>query len=339
MIAIIDCGTTFTRIYIVDSNGNIIAESRKKVGVRDTVITGTKDALKKGICDLFDEIMQANCINKTQVKYMVTFGMITSEIGLHELKHLIAPISINEIAESMLCVADDSFLPVGIPIYLIRGIRNNYVKVSDFEAISNIDFMRGEEVQCIGIAKLRKLTDSTNIVVLSSHTKIIHLNKKGDICGSITTLSGQIYEAILNSTSIGKSIAECSGEMAAEFTDDQIISAAQNIVTSAGLLRALLMPRFMEMLLNTDYKQRRLFIDAALTTDDMKAFDRLEKQGFWCNNFIFFGQRNRCDLYAKLLSDSHNGIRISTVSDNNELAIATITGIIEILKKANIPIS
>ena len=42
MFAVIDCGTTMTRIYIVDENQQIIASGRKKVGVRDTSITGSR---------------------------------------------------------------------------------------------------------------------------------------------------------------------------------------------------------------------------------------------------------------------------------------------------------
>lgn len=38
MFAVLDCGTTTTRVYIVDENRSILASGREKVGVRDTAI-------------------------------------------------------------------------------------------------------------------------------------------------------------------------------------------------------------------------------------------------------------------------------------------------------------
>ena len=58
MFAVIDCGTTMTRIYIVDENQQIIASGRKKVGVRDTSITGSRDTLRSGVTELFFEVLE-----------------------------------------------------------------------------------------------------------------------------------------------------------------------------------------------------------------------------------------------------------------------------------------
>ena len=60
MFAVIDCGTTMTRIYIVDENQQIIASGRKKVGVRDTSITGSRDTLRSGVTELFFEVLEEN---------------------------------------------------------------------------------------------------------------------------------------------------------------------------------------------------------------------------------------------------------------------------------------
>lgn len=59
MFAVIDCGTTMTRIYIVDEDTlKIVASGRRKVGVRDTSITGCRDALRNGITELFFQILE-----------------------------------------------------------------------------------------------------------------------------------------------------------------------------------------------------------------------------------------------------------------------------------------
>ena len=82
MFAVIDCGTTNTRIYIMDQNREILASGSRKVGVRDTSITGSRDALRQGIAELFFEILREHGIEDEKVEFAVASGMITSEIGL-----------------------------------------------------------------------------------------------------------------------------------------------------------------------------------------------------------------------------------------------------------------
>ena len=71
MFAVIDCGTTMTRIYIVDENQQIIASGRKKVGVRDTSITGSRDTLRSGVTELFFEVLEENRIPDKQVEFAI----------------------------------------------------------------------------------------------------------------------------------------------------------------------------------------------------------------------------------------------------------------------------
>lgn len=62
MFAVIDCGTTMTRIYLVNDQKEIVASGRKKVGVRDTSITGSRDKLRNGVTELFFEILREHQI-------------------------------------------------------------------------------------------------------------------------------------------------------------------------------------------------------------------------------------------------------------------------------------
>ena len=94
-------------------------------------------------------------------------------------------------------------------------------------------------------------------VVLSSHTKYIPVTTDGKIAGSLTTLSGQVFEAIRQGTSIGKSVEAPDAE--SDELDIGIAESAYDAVVHAGFLRALLMPRFLEVLLGVPAGQR-LFI-------------------------------------------------------------------------------
>ena len=49
MFTVIDCGTTNTRMFILSDEGKVTAQGSKKIGVRDTSITGSRAALKSGV--------------------------------------------------------------------------------------------------------------------------------------------------------------------------------------------------------------------------------------------------------------------------------------------------
>ena len=106
MFAVIDCGTTTTRIYIVDESQQIIASGRKKVGVRDTSITGSRNVLRSGVTELFYDVLRQNEIPDEQVEFAIASGMITSEIGLIEIPHLIAPVGLRQLAEGIVKVEE-----------------------------------------------------------------------------------------------------------------------------------------------------------------------------------------------------------------------------------------
>ena len=45
----VDCGTTNSRAYVIDQTGKVFGKARKKVGVRDTAVTGSRDVLLSGV--------------------------------------------------------------------------------------------------------------------------------------------------------------------------------------------------------------------------------------------------------------------------------------------------
>ena len=51
----IDCGTTNSRAYIVDSRGKVYGKAVKQVGVRDTAVTGSKDTLREGLREVIEQ--------------------------------------------------------------------------------------------------------------------------------------------------------------------------------------------------------------------------------------------------------------------------------------------
>lgn len=331
MFAIIDCGTTNTRVYILNEENRIVAEGARKVGVRNTSMTGSKDALRNGVCEAIVEAAELAGIKPTDLEFAIASGMITSEIGLLEIPHLVAPIGLDELAANVRLVQGGEALPIDIPILFIRGIRNNYGDNATLRDIRNVDFMRGEETQVVGILEEFAVTEPVNIIVLSSHTKIIHADAAGKIVASLTTLSGQLYEAILKETMIGKSLTENNTEKSGGYSFEEVVAIATEVANEVGLDRCMMIPRFMQVLLTTDYKERNLFLDTGIAVDDMKIISEFERQGHIAKTFILFGHESRCKLYAYLLGQKYgDSVKVISVSDKEKLSQLTVRGAIAI---------
>jgi len=307
--AVIDCGTTNSRIYLINESFELVNKLRRNIGVRDTVIKGSKEYLKKGLAKIFREIVKASNIKDEDINFIIIFGMITSEIGLKEIPHLTAPVSLKDLASNLVVDKNSKVFPNNCPIIYIRGIKNNFIKENGFNEMAKLDFMRGEETQVFGLlSTYSKIYLPAVVVILSSHTKYIYIDKIGRICSSITTLSGQLYEALKNNSSISKSFVvknENDVEKDLKFFDKKIIQLAYNSLNRAGFLRSLLMPRFLELLIDTKLNERALFINSVISADDLKALNDFKLFNYNLNecNFIIIGNKIRCKILKYLLEN------------------------------------
>ena len=330
MFSVIDCGTTFSRVYIIDNNRQIVTDTCAQVGVRDTVVSGSKEKLKQALTTLFHEALDNSGLAVSDIDFVIASGMITSEIGLIEIPHLIAPAGIAELSKGVVRVNDPGILPIGIPIYFIPGIKNHYSEDARAQDLMDIDFMRGEEVQCVGILT-QDIAVPCSIVTLSSHTKVVYIDKNRKIAASNTTISGQLYDAILNHSSIGKSLVEKEGEPAGGYTYQELIQIACDCVANTGLGRTLLMPRFLQVLLKTNAWEREVFTNAAIAADDMKAFEDMRKRGLANDRYIIYGHQNRCEMYQYMLRKFYgDNMEITCISDKDKIGKLTVLGCIAV---------
>jgi 2-dehydro-3-deoxygalactonokinase len=220
-------------------------------------------------------------------------------------------------------------------LIFIRGVKNRYPSDASFKAIRHIDFMRGEETQVMGLLSLPGIpAPPFTVVVLSSHTKYIPVTPDGRIAGSLTTLSGQVFEAVRQNTSVGKSIE--APDPAAEALDEDVIDTAVDAVRHAGFLRALLMPRFMEVLLRVPAAGRRLFLEAAIAAEDVRVLADFPLLGFPMDTpFILIGPFSRCRIFQYLLARHARFTReVRAVSDAEEVDRLSILGAVAIAQRA-----
>lgn len=338
-LAIIDCGTTNSRVYIVDEAGTILGKASKKVGVRDTAISGSNATLKKGLTEIFLTALETAGQTLEDISLVLSSGMITSEIGLIEIPHIWAPASLDDLADGIKKVHDTTVFPVDIPVYFIRGIKNVFdPDTINFTDVGTLDFMRGEETQVAGILSEQNFPLPATVVVLSSHTKFIPIDANKKILGSLTTVSGQVYEAIIKETFIGKSIRNPDNDDGLDYFSDDVVETAYHWVSRSGFLRSLLMPRFMDTLVKTRWQERKLFVEAAIATEDMRAVNGFKAIGLpEKTGYILVGDPIRCRIYEYLLKEKLKiADSVSCITDVTKIDSLSIKGAIFLAQRGGL---
>uniref|UniRef100_UPI0011A92347 2-dehydro-3-deoxygalactonokinase n=1 Tax=Yersinia vastinensis TaxID=2890318 RepID=UPI0011A92347 len=326
-----DCGSTNTRLYLVEQE-EVKDKHEITIGVNSTVSDGNNERLKQALTQAIEDLLGNNALSLHDVDFAIASGMITSNLGLLEVPHLVAPVNINDFAQHTCRVAGYKVLPIDLPIIFIPGVKND-IGEATWENIRKIDLMRGEETQAIGVISSMSLTLPATIVELGSTTKIIHINKDGAIAGSITSLSGQVYAAVKKETFINSSMIDSDNDTE-DFYCSDILKHAYQCVSSAGLLRSLLFTRFIQFSLPTTAAERKFYCECTIAADDMKLFDEAEEQGFaLTGDIIFIGQSARCKIYQEMLKETKkiNNHMIS-ITQPEEIALLGIKGACYIAK-------
>ncbi|MBE0478674.1 2-dehydro-3-deoxygalactonokinase [Candidatus Aerophobetes bacterium] len=337
--AIIDCGTTNSRVYLVDEKREIIAKASEKVGVVNVTIEGSNRILKEKLSEVFLEALKKANIKLTDVSFAITSGAITSEIGLLEIPHLLAPVSIDELARNVKKVRDKNVFPLDVPMVFVRGVKTvGNIDTSNLMNAGRVDFMRGEETQVAGFLSTHECNLPLTILFLTSHTMCVSVNSSGEIAGSVTTLSGQVYEAIVERTVIGKSIRKTDDFDNFTYFDTKIIEYAHYWVTRSGFLRGLLMPRLADVLLRTKWYERKLFLEATIAVEDMRTIAQLDRFGFSQDrDFVIMGKNEkRCRIYKYLLQKIRPEGLLRIISNTEDIDMLTINGAIDIARRCKL---
>jgi 2-dehydro-3-deoxygalactonokinase len=337
----VDSGTTHSRVYVIGDEKTVLGRAQVKAGVRDTAITGSRETLQKGIREAFDAAVEEAGIEPHAVRFAMASGMITSEIGLMEIPHLWAPAGVDDLAANLERVRDTHVFPLDMPVYFVRGIKNAYdPQTVTAEDVGTLDFMRGEEAQVAGILASGQHTPPFVVAVLSSHTKFVPVDGAGRVLGSVTTLSGQVYEAIRTETSIAKSIKPPEGEEDEyeDYWDESVVENGFRWAGEAGLSRTFLMARFLDTLVKRPWYEARLFVQSAIAAEDARALEQVTAlmPAADTGRLVFVGARSRNRLYRSLMQYLGREVRIDTIEDPADIDFLSISGVISIAERAGI---
>jgi 2-dehydro-3-deoxygalactonokinase len=192
-VLFIDGGTTRTRGWAVVGE-EIIATARVTVGARDTAREGSSRRLSETVRHLVHDIEErCGARRRPAPALAVAAGMITSAEGLAEVPHVEAPAGVRELARAARC---HTLSELGsVPIVLVPGIRTGPAR-ADPETIGASDIMRGEEALSLGLAVRGHLSGGGVVLSLGSHWKAIHVDASGRVAFSVSTLSGEMLQAV-----------------------------------------------------------------------------------------------------------------------------------------------
>ncbi len=177
----VDGGTTNTRLYYVKDN-KVLETVRLKYGSNPKDKGLLAHACKDAIRELLQKYETPECV--------IGCGMLTSEYGLYEVRHLPTPCGIAELHNGIkkVCLPEITSLP----IYLIPGL-----KCSDGTYLDT-DMMRGEETELLGLVD--RLSGGFSYILPGSHSKIICADSGNRIYSIRTFLTGEMVAALSANT-------------------------------------------------------------------------------------------------------------------------------------------
>ena len=263
---VIDCGTTNLRVTLLDENKNKLDVVKAEGGVRHTSIDGHNGRLRTLLKESIDAVLAKNGYTAADVEKCVASGMITSALGLLEIPHVPAPAGAAELRAKMQKKVFDDIAPFAIEF--IPGMRN-FAGPVDLENFSGMDMMRGEEVEAIGLYKLLKPKGAAMFVLPGTHNKFVSMNKDGKMLGCMTSISGELLDAVTHHTIIAEAVGH-SFVNADEYDAEYAKAGARECAVS-GLGRAAFAGRILATLGGKDKAKLQSYLLGAVLALDVQA--------------------------------------------------------------------
>ena len=259
----IDTGTTNTRVTVWRDE-RAIAHAARPVGVRDTAITGSRDALRVAVAAALGDALQQAARDPADLGLVLASGMITASVGLHEVPHLEAPVGRAALAAGMVQAVVPGLGPW--PVWFVPGVRN---RVDDIELheLESVDMMRGEETEAVGLVDRLRIDRPAVIVLPGSHTKFVQLDARQRIIGCATTLAGEMLQALTQHTILAAAL----GREFAATLEPRLLLAGAHAARRTGLARAAFTVRALELFTDHDRNARANFLLGAVLAADLQA--------------------------------------------------------------------
>jgi 2-dehydro-3-deoxygalactonokinase len=254
--AVIDSGTTTTRLRLWQGGG-VRWSASVAAGARDTAIDGEPRAIRAAVGDLLARVRAETGVDPAAV---VCSGMITSNLGLHEVPHLPAPAGPRELAAGIVRVT----IPELGELSFIPGIKT-LPRSPSLADLGSGDVLRGEEAEVTGLRTLLGLTGPATFLHFGSHHKAVDVDADGRITASRTAVTGELLAAVAAHTILKSSVVPLD-DLA---LDPDAVRAGAAATRDHGLGRALFLVRVGEHLGGRTRATMTSFLIGALAMLDL----------------------------------------------------------------------
>lgn len=256
--AVVDSGTTSTRVRMWH-DGDVVWSDTRAAGARDTAIEGHTERVRNALRELLDEARRAT---SSQPQAVICSGMITSNLGLHEVPHLPAPAGPHELAAGIVEVRFDDVTDV--PVAFVPGVKTRPRELP-LDRLDDGDVLRGEESEVVGLREALGLTSAATFLHFGSHHKAVETDAAGRIIASRTAITGELLAAILDHTILKSSTVPLDDLD----PDPDAVRAGAEAARRHGLGRAAFLVRIGEQLGGFERERMTSYLIGALAALDL----------------------------------------------------------------------
>lgn len=288
LVITLDAGTTNSRA-VLWRDDKVLSEVRTPVGVRDTAIAGNNDALARGVTGCMVGVCLKAGIAPEAVDVVVASGMITSSLGLKEVQHLVAPVGLDDLAKGMVSQQFPGIWHT--PIWFVPGVKSKNGKVKA-EDLPQMDMMRGEEVETVALQNRLGVTGPCWFILPGSHTKFVRLSKNGRIVQIVSTLAGEMVDALSRHT-----ILAASADTSSEPSPEWLLKGCE-ATHAYGLNRAVYCVRLADLWSDSTVADRTAYLLGAVLGSDIEG---LKACGSMKEPIYVAGRKELRDAFVTLL--------------------------------------
>ena len=324
MLAIaIDGGTTNTRAVVLKDR-KVWGSARRAIGARDRARDVGHSALQQAITECIREASMLAGIKPAETDLLCASGMLTSNVGLLDLAHVPAPVSLADLARSV----EPRVFP-GIdprPIHFVRG-----VKLVDFQDRPGVgEMMRGEETEAFGILALTHHPAPFWLVLPGSHTKLILVDADERIVDLRTSLTGEMIGVLSKHTVLAGSLpAELP-----EHPDSNLVQRGADWARQLGLLGSVFQTRIAQILDGYAPRDCAALLIGMVIGADVADWQRLRLFDS-AATVLVGGPEPLRSLYVELLRSTFAEQDLTVDAIPEEIvACATAVGVTEIVRQA-----
>lgn len=317
-IITIDGGTSKTKMCLWDSQEKLLKTITRPVGARDCAARGDNEIWKEALHSMIGELLDAFQIEKEKIQAVMASGMLTSNLGICEISHLEAPVSLEDLLNYVVKIREEAIAP--LEITLIPGVKNSMSFLEDENLIRRFDIMRGEETEVYALVSEFGIGKDTIYILPGSHNKFVYVDKKGRILGCKTTLSGEMLHSITQDTILAASLQ--SSFVSMENYREDMVMRGYEAARMEGENRALFLTRILDLFGGNGTTDLQNYVLGVILKGDVEAICKNDffetEQGL---RIVVAGSSALCRSFYDLLKSEKKGSEI-LFAESGELPLA-----------------